>query len=397
MTPKMLVFFCAGIVSLLPCLGSQREESETQLLRQGQDLLYRLDYEGAASIYKRMVQQDPDSPAGYGMLASVYWNDLLAKTGNLVLDDYATPTPFSEEKTSKLNLPEVRAAQERFHQANNELLEICENRLKKNKDDVQALYFKGMHYENLAAEAVAVTKKQMSAIGPGGKAKDIHEQVLKLDPNFVDAYVSVASHEFARATLPMSIKWIAFLFGIRGNKAKALQWFELVAQKGTYRQLDAQVLLALVHSWKGDPNQAVIYFRGLRIKYPENYLLDINLAAILEKKLDNIQAAAEIYKELLKNSKSKAWSVCPAEMHCRIGKMYLRLGDSTPALEEFEKSVQARKKVERETEPLAYYSMAQIYEQRGNKGKALECYEKVLEYQGSELKSEIKQARRKVR
>ena len=89
--------------------------------------------------------------------------------------------------------------------------------------------------------------------------------------------------------------------------------------------------------------------------------------------------------------------MCPAEIHYRIGKMYLRLGDSTPALAEFEQSVQAKKKVERETEPLAYYSLAQIYEQRGDKERALECYKHVLQYQGSELQDELKQTRSKVR
>jgi len=206
MLRKILVFFCAGIVGLLPCLGRQKEEDAAQLLRQGQDSLYRLDYEGAEAICQRMIRQDPDDPAGYGMLATVYLNDLLSKTGNLVLDDYATPTPFSEEKTGKLNLPEVRKAQERFHQSNEKLREICDKSLEKDKKNVPALYFSGMYYENRAAEFVAITKQAWKAIGPGGKAKDIHTEVLKLDPNFVDAHVSIASHEFASATLPWSLR-----------------------------------------------------------------------------------------------------------------------------------------------------------------------------------------------
>ena len=166
---KTLVFFCAGIVGLLPCLSEQRKESAAQLLRQGQDLLYRLDYDGAVAIYQRMIQQDPDKPDGYGMLAGVYYSDLLSKTGNLVLDDYATPTPFSEGKTGKLNLPEVREAQDRFRKANEKLREICEKRIAKDKNDVTALYFSGMYYENLAAEAVAITKQLGRRSAPAAK------------------------------------------------------------------------------------------------------------------------------------------------------------------------------------------------------------------------------------
>lgn len=391
----MAVLQCAFSLGLALCLGGRQQDNVAPLIRQGQDSLYRLEYNAAADIFGRIIRQHPENPAGYGMLAIVYWNDLLARTGNLAIDDYATPTPFSEGRPGKLDQSDVRQAQNRFHQANAQLLEICEKLLARNPRDVPALYFQGMHYENLAAEAVAITKHHTQAIRYGGKAKDIHQQVLVLNPDFIDAYVSVASHEFARATLPWSIKWIAFLLGMRGDKEKALQQFELVAARGFYRRLDAQVLLSLLHSWKGDPDQAVTRLKNLRTQYPENYLLDINLAAILEKKLHNVQAALGAYKELAKNQKSKAWASCPGEIHYHTGRLYLALHDDTAALAEFRQAVEV-KMAERETEPLAFFNMAQIYEKRNDLPRASESYRRVLRYQGSELVSELKLARRKV-
>ena len=390
----MAVLRCALSLGLALCSGGRQQDNVAQLVRQGQDSLYRLEYDAAAGIFRRLIQQHPENPAGYGMLAVVHWNDLLARAGNLAIDDYATPTPFSEGKSGKLDQPDVRQAQDRFHQANAQLLEVCEKLLAKNPHDVSALYFQGVYYENLAAEAVAITRHHTQAIRYGGKAKDIHQQVLALDPDFVDAYVSVASHEYARATLPWSIKWIAFLLGMRGDKEKALQQFELVAARGFYRRLDAQVLLALLDSWRGDPNQAVTRLRSLRSQYPENYLLDINLAAVMEKKLNNAQAALGIYKELANNRRSKAWSSCPGEIHFRTGRLLLALHDDTSALAEFRQAMEVRK-AEPETEPLACFYMARIYEQRNEPERAAESYRRVLRYQGSELDSELKLARRK--
>jgi tetratricopeptide (TPR) repeat protein len=341
-----------------------------------------------------MIQQAPDDPVGYGMLAIVRWNELLFRAGKLALDDYATPTPFSDAPY-KLRQSDVRAVQELFHQANGQLLEVCERRLRGNANDTLALYFKGVSFENLSAEAVAITKNSGQAIKYGNSAKNVHERLLALDPGFTDAYVSLAGHEFARATLPWSIKWLAFLFGIRGDKERAFQSLELVITKGKYRQLDAQVILALMHSWKGDTRKAIEIFRGLRAAYPENYLIDINMAAILEKKLNDPQAALQVYQDMHQNKKCKAWVLCPGEIYYRIGKIHLRLGDNSLALAEFQKALQA-KKAERETEPLAYFHMAQIYENRGDPSLALDCYRRVLQYQGAELTTELHTARAKL-
>lgn len=273
---------------------------------------------------------------------------------------------------------------------------MCDKRLSRNANDPLSLYFKGVYFENLSAEAVAVTKSSSDAIRYGKAAKSLHERVLALDPGFTDAYVSLAGDEFARATLPWSIKWLAYLFGIRGDKERAFARFEWVAAKGKYRQLDALVVLALLHSWKGDAGKAIEILRGLHARYPQNYLIDINMAAILEQKRNDPQGALQTYKDLQKNKESKAWPLCPGEIHYRMGKLYLGLRDNSLALAQFRQALENRK-AERETEPLAYFHMAQIYEDRVDRIQASDCYRHVLQYQGSELAKELRITRSKVR
>ncbi len=396
MMKNVWVSLAIASLCVVPCPAAQDRDNTARIIQTGQEAIYRLDYAEAARIFEQLIRQEPDSPAGYGMLAIVYWNDLLTRTGNLALDDYATPTPFSREQASKLKLADVRGIQQLFHQANDRLLQVCEARLLKNPRDATALYFKGVHFENLAAEAVAITKSSRQAISYGSTAKGLHMRVLELDPGFADAYVSIASHEFARATLPWSIKWLSFLLQGRANKDRALQRLDLVAARGKYRRLDAQVLTALLQSWKGDARKAVEIFRSLRANFPQNYLLDINMAAILEQKLNDPKAALAVYKELQKNQASKAWSLCPGEIYYRTGKTYLRLREYSAALASFQQALKV-KNAERETEPLAYLRMAQIYEEQGDMERALDCYRHVLRYQGTELTDELGIARRKVR
>jgi tetratricopeptide (TPR) repeat protein len=378
-------------LSMGPLLSGQEASGLERRLREGQEALYRLDYAQAERIYRQLIEENPDSPVGYGMLSSTTWNQLLFAASNLALDDYGTPTPFTKNRTYK----NVTQETQRFHEANDNLLALCEKLLKENPQDALALYFEGLAYENLAAEAIVITKSRGTAFNYGRKANSVHQKVVELDPDLIDAQVSIAGNEFAKATLPWSIKWLAFLVGIRGDKEKAFERLERVARNGRYRQLDAQVLLALLHSWKGDALKPIAIFQDLRERYPQNFLFDINLAAIHQFNLNDAKSALGIYQQLLKDLSTKAPGLLAGEVHLRIGLAYLQLGQHDSALQAFTQ-VLKEPKGERETDPLAYFHMAQIHEQRDEKDQAIEYYQQVVKdsVPQNTLKDTLKEARR---
>ncbi len=374
-------------------LGGQELSGLDRRLREGQDALYRLDYAQAENIFKQLIEEHPDSPVGYGMLSIATWKQLLVAASNLALDDYASPTPFTKSRTYK----NITQETQRFRQANDNLLALCEKLLENNPQDTLALYFEGLAYENLAAEAIVITKSRGTVFNYGRKANSVHKKVLKLDPSLIDAQVSIASNEFAKATLPWSIKWLAFLVGIRGDKEQAFERLERIAQKGKYRQLDAQVLLAVLHSWKGDPLKPVAIFQDLREKYPQNFLFDINLAAIHQFNPNDAESALGIYQQLLESLPNKTAGLHPGEVYLRIGLAYLQLGQHSLALQAFTQ-VLKEPKGEIETAPLAYFHMAQIHQQRGEEDQAIEYYQQVLEdsVPQNTLKETLKEARRRL-
>jgi len=388
---RNFVVLLSVYLSMGPLLGGQELSGLDRRVREGQDALYRLDYAQAENIFKQLIEENPDSPVGYGMLSIATWNQLLFAASNLALDDYASPTPFTKSRTYK----NITQETQHFREANDNLLALCKKLLDNNPQDTLALYFEGLAYENLAAEAIVITKSRGTAFNYGRKANSVHKKVLELDPDLVDAQVSIAGNEFAKATLPWSIKWLAFLVGIRGDKEQAFARLERVAQNGKYRQLDAQVLLAVLHSWKGDPLKPVAIFQDLREKYPQNFLFDINLAAIHQFNLNDAETALGIYQRLLKNLSSKAPGLHAGEVNLRIGLAYLQLGQHSLALQAFTQ-VLKEPKGEMETAPLAYFHMAQIHERRGEKDQAIEYYQRVLEDSVPQitLKDTLKEARR---
>ncbi len=375
-------------------VSGQTESDLDRRVREGKDALFRQEYVAAEKIFEQIVEDFPESPVGYGMLSITTWAELLYAAGNVTLHEYGTPSPFSKSKIYK----SVRAETERFHSANDKLLAVCEKILAADPTNVLALYFQGLAYENLAAEAIAITKRRGEAIGHGKRASNIHRRVLRLDPTFVDANVSVAVSEFAKATLPWSYKWLAFLIGIRGNKEEAFRKLENVAEHGKYRSQDARVILSAMHTWKGDPQRAVSIMEELGRLYPQNYKIDLNLAAVHGLTLENPRAALEIYKKLEQTLPAKTPGLNEGELQFRIGKTYLELREYSLARTAFEKAIELPKG-ESETEPLAYFYLARIHEEQGARDEAMKYYRAVLAYTGPKagIDDEIKTARKKLR
>jgi len=386
----LLVFFvfCANLCQLWP---DTRVDARIHV---GQDALYRLNYKEAEAVFKGIISDHPNDPAGHAFLAITYWNELLRAASNLALDEYATPTPFTKGITDK----PIDKERERFLQVNQQLIDLCDRNLQENSEDVRALYFKGVAYENLAAEALAIKKSQTQAASYGKKARGLHKDVLERDPSFVDAKLSLGTYEFAVATLPWFYKILLAFVVVRGDKEKGLALIQEVAEKGKYRQLDAQIVLALLHSWKGDPHQSIRILEELSLQYPMNYLLDLNIAAIYEIALKDPASSLRVYKQLAEDLDEKAPGLAPGEVFYRIGRTQYNLRESSMALESFEKA-QSLPQGERETDPLCSYYMAKIYQQRGELEKSVERYEEVLAYEGPKesLEEQIEEAEEALR
>ena len=370
----VLVWLCLQPVIWQSTTFSQGDPP-AQLILEGQEAIYRLQYSKAHEILLKAKNDYPNSPVGYGMLSILAWSQLLSESSNLALDDYSTPSPFGKARTRK----PIATASRRFHEANNALREKCEQLLSRNPNDVRALYFQGLAYENLAAEAIVIVKDKRTASSNGRRAKGIHERVLELDSRLVDAKVSLAAYDYAAANLPAIYRFL--LFWILGNEQRAFALMGEVAEKGEYRRYDARLLLGLMKAWKGKRDyaaQAAEAFEGLRRQFPENFLLDLNLAAIYEK--NDPKAALRVYESLLAALSSKTPGLQPGEVWLRVGRCQYRLRNYTQALEAFQKALAGHPR-EKETPPLCQYYSGLIHEAQGDRVRAIESFRAVVKDQ----------------
>lgn len=369
------------------------EHPPVGLVLEGQEAIYRLQYSRAGEIFAKARNDYPDSPVGYGMLSILAWNQLLFESSNFALDDYSTPSPLAKSRTRK----PIEAPIRRFHQANDALLAKCEELLSHDSNDVRALYFQGLAYENLAAEALVILKEQRLASRHGRRAKRIHERVLELNSGLVDAKVSLAAYDFAADNLPWGFRWLAFLLGIRGDEERAFQRLREVGSQGEYRRYDALLLLALTKVWKGRREyaaEAERVFEDLRRRFPENFLLDLNLAGMYEQ--NDPRAALKVYESLLQSLPSKSPGLEPGEVWWRVGRCHYRLRNYDRALEAFGKA-QAARRSEKETEPLTQYYKGLIHETQGDRARAIDSFSAALKYRSlASISQELHDAQKRL-
>ena len=394
----MRVTILAICLSTACSVWGQSSTVMDQLVNEGTEAMYRLEYGVAIDTFARIIEEYPESPVGYGMMSTAAWNAMLYAAANPTLHDFGTPNPYSDSEIHKPIEDEVL----RFHQAIDRLLEVCEEILEHDPENVLALYFRGLAYENLAAEAIVISEDRWGAVGPGREAKGIHDDVLDLDPDFVDAKVSVASYEYALATVDGFAKVVLVLprlFGFfRGDKDEAFEMMEEVLRLGKYRSLDAQVLLSIMHAFEGDPLRSVEILEDLGRRYPENYMIDLNLAAVYELRVDDGAEALRVYQALLEALPDKSAGLGEAEVYFRIGSTHFRQDEYPEARAALERAVNSPA-TESETVPLAYFYLGMIEEASGSEARAEEYYRQFVSLAESmaSLEGEVEDANRRLR
>src|SRR5207248_10079933 len=151
-------------------------------------------------------------------------------------------------------------------------------RLQRNPRDPQALYMLGATESLKASFAATVERRFMAALRSGSSGVDTHRNVIKLDPNFHDAELTIGMYDYIVGTLPLPVKMLASVAGAHGSKKRGIQTLERVAKEGQWARDDAKVLLIAIYKKEKRFPEALALSRELHEKYPRNYLFSLETA-----------------------------------------------------------------------------------------------------------------------
>ncbi|MGH9800558.1 MAG: tetratricopeptide repeat protein, partial [Blastocatellia bacterium] len=312
----------AVVVLLLPvaCFGQEQVTSASsaatqtisaaltleviELRRAGNAALYNIDYATAKTKFEEVRKLQPQHPAGDIYLATTIWLEHLNKSRRLQTGLYSDDSSFyaGAENAKEDNEGDVvdatvdRAFRDRMAQAKTKALAM----VARNKNDADAQYFLGAYYGVMAGYEASVGRKFFAAMRNGSRSVDAHEKVLKLKPDYYDAYLSVGMYDYIVGNLPFVYKALATLAGVRGNKQRGIERLQTIIAKDSATADDARVMLLAIYKNEKRYEDALAILQQLNGKYPASYLLKLETASTLVT-LKKTKEAFAAFEDLLKD------------------------------------------------------------------------------------------------
>lgn len=271
------------------------------LRAEGFDALYNLEYEAARRRFRDITTAFPSHPAGYELLAASLWLKTLNESRRLQASLYNNEG-FYKEKDDKVD-PKVQAE---FRELTRKTKELCEARLKVNPKDTDALYYLGAVEGLKAAWGSMVERSFMSAMTNGKDSVGHHRDLIKLDPTYVDAKVTIGMYDYVVGALPPLVKLGATFIGYRGSKKRGIATLEEVARGGRYARDDAKTMLIALLKRERRYREAYNYASELATKYPRNYLLKMEAADAL---VSQAEAERATNPEAARKTEAEAFAV----------------------------------------------------------------------------------------
>lgn len=357
-----------------------------ELRAAGFDALYNLDYETARKNFKEIVRLFPDHPAGPQFLAATLWAQTLNESRRLQSSLYNTES-FYAQKEDK---PDPRMVEE-FRNLTRTAAQLAKARLRRNPKDVEALYFLGATEGLKAAFATAVQRSFMSALSDGSSSVDRHRDVIKLDPNFHDAELTIGLYDYVVGSLPAPVKLLASIIGTRGSKKRGLLTIQRVASEGTFARDDAKALLIVLFKRENRYEEALAISRELAVKYPRNYLFKLEEADALvaiasrEREAGRVSEttraeheALAVFDSLLRDRALREAATRSLDLiHFRYGEALLEANQPESAAQEFIASANVAG-AGSELATMAHLNAARAFDLAGKRNDALAHYRIVL-------------------
>ena len=385
----LVLLFLAPLVSAqqpTPWLTDTERAQFEELRRSGLDALYNIDYDKAQRDFKQIVQLYPNHPGGYQLLAARLWIKTLYESRRLQASLYSGES-FYTNGDDKVD-PKIVTE---FRNLTREAKRLAEAKLRQDPKNVEALDFLANTEGLKASFEEAVERRHFAALRDGNDAVDHHREVLKLDPAYVDAQITIGLYEYVVGSLPLPVKILAGATGYRGSKKRGLRMLEEVAEKGRWAQDDAKSVLILLYTREKRFADVVKFARELSAKYPRNYLLRLETAdglvslAAQKRKEKDVAGAAQAEKEAFatfdevlrdRNVREAAGRALDL-IHFKYGEALLTAGLNERAAKEFLAATKVA-----QAEPglvtMAHLYAARAYDVAGKREEALSQYKEVL-------------------
>lgn len=331
-------------------------------VKEGVEYIYNLEFAKAEQHFNAIIAKDAASPVGHFFIGMVMWWRILLDIENIDNDA-------------------------RFMRQMDKVIELSDERLERNSQDVEALFFKGGAL-GFRGRLLANRQNWLKAAADGKDALPLVNRARKIDPNNADILFGIGLYNYYAEAIPAQnpvLKPFVLLFP-KGDKKLGIEQLEESAAKGRYSRTEAlYFLLQIYYVYERDYTKAVSYAKQLYDKYPNNSFFYRYLGRAYAAS-GYWKDAESIFQKTLKGCEEK--KPFHNEYVEREARYYLAMAlmkDHKPAdaLDHFKLAESLSKKVDR-TEVSAYQILimlriGMIYDLQGDHTTATQHYNKVLE------------------
>ena len=365
------------VLAAAVCLAT-RLLAGNNVVDEGFQHFYNLEYDEALADFDKAIAQEPGSPDLHNHAAETIVFREMFRDG--ALESELVTGNDSLLRRAKLNpAPQV---QKRFLDEIQKALALEQAQLRRNPNDTAALYAMGITYGLRSNWFFLVKKAWLDALHDATNARKLHNRVSELDPSNVDARLVQGLHDYVIGSLPLAYRMMGFLIGYHGDRERGIRIIEDVAAHGSINRVDAQIFLAALYRRERQPAKALPLLDSLIRRFPRNYLLRFEQAAMYSGLGDSAKAIGCINEVArLKTSGAPGYGRVPWEMiYYHLGTIQFWYGHLEEALANMQKVTAHADEVDLNTGVLAWMRVGQIYDLTQRHNLAIEAYKKAIAY-----------------
>jgi tetratricopeptide (TPR) repeat protein len=218
-------------------------------IRKGIIYVYNLSFDSASTEFQFAVKSQPDHPAGYFFLAMIDWWKII--------------TDFQDESNDK-----------KFIAMLDNVIDICDRRLKKDKNDIVGLFFKGGSL-GFQGRLYGNREDWLKAANCGREALPIVQKAYKLAPDNNDILLGIGIYNYYAAVIPEIYPWVKplMIFFPKGDKVTGLSQLKAASEHARYANIEATYFLMQVFQYyEKHYSEALRHAEDLHRRFPNNVM-----------------------------------------------------------------------------------------------------------------------------
>ncbi len=235
-------------------------------IEDGYRAMYNLQFDDAHRIFGAWQQTHPDDAFAVVSDTAAYLFTEFDRLHILEMEFFLDDSEWDKKPATD---PELKA---KFEKALTKGERLADAALARSPKDKEALFAKVMA-QGLRSDYLGLIEGRYVVSLKAMKAGRVHaEELLKIDPQYGDAYLAIGIENYILSQKPMPVRWLLRAFGSETDAARGIENVRLCIEHGLYMKPFARLMLAVAATRDRNFDRARELLHALAREFPRNPL-----------------------------------------------------------------------------------------------------------------------------